>query len=78
MGERICSSVDKLIWARTLANGGSQNKFYVYERDEEWRLPNGAGTHKTKAVGDDYVQNMMDWLVGMLRFCFEAWKTHRE
>lgn len=36
MGERrICSSVNKLIWARTLANGGSQNRFYMYERDGE-------------------------------------------
>ena len=31
---------------------------------------------RTKAVGDrdGYVQNMMDWLVGMLRFCLKRGK----
>jgi len=58
MGERrILGSVNKLIWARTLTtNGGSQNKFNVYEWGEEWRLPNVARITNR----DDDVQNMMD------------------
>jgi len=36
-----------------------KNRFYVYERDEEWRLPNGAVTMK-KSGWNSYVQSMVD------------------
>jgi len=71
MGERsICSSVNKVIWAVTLADGGSQNKFRVYEWDEEW-LCLTEQRPRTKAAGDGYVQSMMDWNAEVL---LEAWK----
>jgi hypothetical protein len=54
-----------------------KTSFYVYERDEEWRLFNGAGT--TNKSGWRWLCAEYDGLAGWnAEVLLEAWKTHRE
>jgi hypothetical protein len=50
-----------------------KNKFYVYEQDEEWRLPNGAET--TNKSGWRWLCAEYDGLAGWnAEVLLEAWK----